>query len=57
MRSDGLLMWWLRKQQESDYIDHERPVLYAPCPEPVPPMETMETLDEEEPRRVIVIEL
>lgn len=57
MDSDKLFMWWLRKHEEGELQELQRPVLYAPVPEP--PFEYCHgsSEEEEEPPRVIIIDI
>ena len=59
MRAGSLFMWWLKKQQDHDQRELERPVLYAPIPEDRPHRyEDSKVEDEEkESPRVIIIDL
>ena len=62
MQSGELLMWWLRNQQELEQRELQRPILHAPMPMPVPPMDRLESDSEPdsgqtEPPRVIIIDL
>jgi hypothetical protein len=58
MQSSELFMWWLRDQQKLEQQELQRPVLYAPAPPTLLPMDRLEASEEcHEQPRVIIIDL
>ena len=57
MRSEDLLMWWLREKQLLEERELKRPVLYATPPESIPVRDCDMSEEDKETPRVIIIDL